>query len=159
MHNLKVLKKSMDLNHKLNFTFAMIKPDAVNKGYVKDIVKMIEDNGFQIIRKEIKKFDRNFAEIFYSVHKGKPFFSSLIDFITSGECVCMILQKENAIEDFRNIIGSTDPLKAKEGTIRRLYGETIERNAIHGSDSIWSSIFECCLVFPDRDWLKEVCKE
>jgi len=141
---------------KENFTFGMVKPDAVSKGVEQEIINIIKTNGFQIVREKRFRFDRALAEAFYHVHRDKAFFSSLVEYITSGDVIAMILKKENAIVDFRKLIGATDPAKADPGTIRRLYGESIERNAIHGSDSLVSALFECFLVFPEREWLLHV---
>jgi nucleoside-diphosphate kinase len=116
-------------------TLAIIKPDSVEKQVIGDIIQRIQNAGFKILGMKYTRLTEAQAKAFYEVHKDKPFFESLVKYMTSGPVVPIALEKENAIEDFRKLIGSTDPAKAEEGTIRKLYGTNIERNAIHGSDS------------------------
>ena len=116
-------------------TLAIIKPDSVEKQVIGDIIQRIQNAGFKILGMKYTRLTEAQAKAFYEVHKDKPFFESLVKYMTSGPVVPIALEKENAIEDFRKLIGSTDPTKAEEGTIRKLYGTNIERNAIHGSDS------------------------
>jgi len=116
-------------------TLAIIKPDSVEKQVIGDIIQRIQNAGFKILGMKYSRLTEAQAKAFYEVHKDKPFFESLVKYMTSGPVVPIALEKENAIEDFRKLIGSTDPAKAEEGTIRKLYGTNIERNAIHGSDS------------------------
>ena len=118
-----------------NRTFTMIKPEAVQAGNTGAILKMIEENGFRIIA--LKKVRLNIARagIFYEVHKERPFYGELVGYMSSGPIVAAILEKENAVADFRNLIGATDPIEADEGTIRKLFAESKSKNAIHGSDS------------------------
>lgn len=116
-------------------TLAIIKPDSVEKGVIGEIIKRIENAGFKILGMKFTKLTVEQAQAFYEIHKEKPFFNDLVKYMTSGPIVPIALEKENAVEDFRKLIGSTDPAKAEEGTIRKLYGTNIERNAIHGSDS------------------------
>jgi len=116
-------------------TLAIIKPDSVEKHVIGDIIQRIQNAGFKILGMKYTRLTEAQAKAFYEVHKDKPFFESLVKYMTSGPVVPIALEKENAIEDFRKLIGSTDPAKAEEGTIRKLYGTNIERNAIHGSDS------------------------
>ena len=118
-----------------NRTFTMIKPEAVQAGNTGTILKMIEKNGFRIVA--LKKVQLNIerAGIFYEVHKERPFFGELVGYMSSGPIVAAILEKENAVADFRNLIGATDPIEADEGTVRKLFAESKSKNAIHGSDS------------------------
>ena len=116
-------------------TFTMIKPDAVGAGNMGAITKMIEKNGFKIISMKLTSLSRERAGEFYAVHKERPFYNDLCAYMSSGSIVPMILEKENAIEDFRKLIGATNPKEAAEGTIRNLFAESIEANAVHGSDS------------------------
>lgn len=117
-----------------NITFTMIKPGAVANGYIGDILKKISDAGFWIAAMKITRLSIRQASHFYAVHQGKPFYEGLINFMTSGPIVVAILEKENAVEAYRAFIGNTDPSKAAPGTIRQLFGETVQRNAVHGSD-------------------------
>ena len=128
-------------------TLAIIKPDSVRKNYAGKILSQIVDNGFSIKAIKGVHMDTRDAERFYEIHTGKPFFEKLVDFITSGPCISMILEKENAIEDFRKLIGSTDPLEAEGGTIRSLFAENKTSNAIHGSDSAENAFNECTFFF------------
>jgi nucleoside-diphosphate kinase len=116
-------------------TFTIIKPGAVSHEYIGPILHIINEHGFHISALKLIWLTRDNAEHFYSVHGSKPFFHSLIDFMTSGPVVIAILEKENAVADYRKLMGDTDPAKAKEGTIRKMFAENIERNAVHGSDS------------------------
>ncbi|MCH8233953.1 MAG: nucleoside-diphosphate kinase [Bacteroidetes bacterium] len=118
-----------------NITFTMIKPDAIGAGNSGAIIKMIEDSGFKIIAMKYTRLSRERAEQFYMVHKERPFYNDLCDYMSSGNIIPMILEKDNAVEDFRKLIGATNPQEAAEGTIRNLFAESIESNAIHGSDS------------------------
>lgn len=118
-----------------NITFTMIKPDAIGAGNSGAIIKMIEDSGFKIIAMKYTRLSRERAEHFYMVHKERPFYNDLCNYISSGNIIPMILEKDNAVEDFRKLIGATNPQEAAEGTIRNLFAESIESNAIHGSDS------------------------
>ncbi|MFM1912686.1 MAG: hypothetical protein RIR51_524 [Bacteroidota bacterium] len=118
-----------------NRTFTMIKPDAIIDGYTGPIIEQIEKAGFKIIDLKKVKLSTNQAKQFYAVHEGKEFFERLIAYMTSGEIIPMILEKENAIEDFRKLIGNTNPEKAEEGTIRKRFARSLTSNAIHGSDS------------------------
>lgn len=120
----------------------MIKPDAVKKNYIGGILKMINDAGFRIVAMKYTKLSPEKAGEFYAVHKERPFYGELVDFMSSGPIVAAILEKENAVEDFRKLIGATDPSKAEEGTIRKLYASSIGENAVHGSDSDANAIIE-----------------
>ena len=118
-----------------NKTFTIIKPDAFGAGNSGSIIEKIENAGFVIKNMRLVELDQNRASKFYSVHKEKPFFGRLCDYMCSGPIIVMELNKENAVEDFRKLIGTTNPEDAEEGTIRKLYATSIEANAIHGSDS------------------------
>jgi len=118
-----------------NRTFTMIKPEAVQAGKTGAILKMIEENGFRIIALKKVRLNIERAGIFYEVHKERPFFGELVGYMSSGPIVAAILEKENAVADFRNLIGATDPIEADEGTVRKLFAESKSKNAIHGSDS------------------------
>lgn len=118
-----------------NKTFTMIKPDAVEAGNIGAITKMIEEAGFTIKAMKLTKLSSERAGEFYEVHKERPFYADLCTYMSSGAIVPMILEKENAVEDFRTLIGATNPQDAAKGTIRNLFAKSIEANAIHGSDS------------------------
>ena len=118
-----------------NRTFTMIKPDAVKNGHIGAILNDITSDGFKIIAMKYLHLDEKTAGAFYSVHKDRPFYGELVQFMTSGPIVAAILEKDNAVEDFRKLIGATDPSKAEEGTIRQKYAKSIDANAVHGSDS------------------------
>lgn len=116
-------------------TFSIIKPNAVRTGKTGPILAMINEAGFEIAAMKMLKMTKEQAESFYEVHRGKPFFDSLVEFMTSGPVFVMILRHENAVEEFRKLIGATDPAKAEPGTIRKLYAVSVQMNAVHGSDS------------------------
>jgi len=116
-------------------TLAIIKPDAVKKRIVGKLLDRIEEEGFQIIEMRMVRLTKDGARGFYAVHKGKHFFEGLTDFMSSGEIVVMVLERENAIAHWRQVMGETDPARAQVGTLRRTYGFSIERNAVHGSDA------------------------
>jgi len=128
-------------------TFFIIKPGAVSHDYIGPILAMINAHGFHIAALKLIMLDRYHAEHFYAVHKNKPFFDSLVSYMISGPEVVGILEKENAVADYRRLMGATDPAKAEEGTIRKLYAENIERNAVHGSDSDENADIECDFFF------------
>lgn len=130
-----------------NQTFTMIKPIAVKNNYIGAILKMINEAGFRIKAMKYTRLTKQQAEEFYAVHAGKYFFEGLTDFMSSGPIVAAILEKENAVEDFRKLIGATDPAKAEEGTIRKLYAESMSHNAVHGSDSDENAIIESDFFF------------
>ena len=118
-----------------NRTFTMIKPDAVSAGNTGAITKMIEEAGFRIVAMKKTKLSKELAGKFYEIHKERSFYGDLCAYMSSGPIVPMILEKENAVEDFRKLIGATDPKKAAPGTIRALFAKSIDANAVHGSDS------------------------
>jgi nucleoside-diphosphate kinase len=118
-----------------NRTFTMIKPDAVGNGHIGAILAKINEAGFRIVAMRYMKLSEESAGKFYAVHKERPFYKDLVGYMSSGPIVAAILEKENAVEDFRKLIGATDPAKAEKGTIRNLFAKSIEANAVHGSDS------------------------
>lgn len=118
-----------------NLTLTMIKPTAFRKNYAGAILKMITEAGFTIKAMKLTQLTPQQAGTFYAVHKGKPFYDSLVNFMSSGPVVAVLLEKDNAVEAFRNFIGATNPENAEEGTIRKLYGTDLQQNAVHGSDS------------------------
>lgn len=118
-----------------NRTFTMIKPDAVGNGYIGGILAKINEAGFRIVAMKYTRLSKESAGEFYNVHKSRPFYPELVEFMSSGSIVAAILEKNNAISDFRKLIGATDPSKAEAGTIRNLFAKSIAANAIHGSDS------------------------
>ncbi len=128
-------------------TLTIIKPGAVSNEFIGPILAKINAAGFHIAAMKFFRLTRNQAEGFYAVHAEKSFFSSLIDFMTSGPVVVAILEKENAVTEYRKLIGATDPTKAEEGTIRKMFAESIERNAVHGSDSDENAAYECDFFF------------
>lgn len=130
-----------------NKTFTMIKPDAVSAGNTGAIIKMIEEAGFRIVAMKKTRLSAERAGQFYEVHKARPFYSDLCTYMSSGPIVPMILEKDNAVEDFRTLIGATDPQKAAPGTIRNLFAKSIEANAIHGSDSDENATIESNFFF------------
>ena len=130
-----------------NKTLAIIKPDAVNKNVIGEIVAMITKAGFSVKGMKLTKLSTEQAGKFYAVHKERPFYNDLVSYMSSGPVVPLSLEKENAVEDFRKLIGATDPTKADEGTVRKLYGASIEANAIHGSDSDDNAFIETSFFF------------
>tara|TARA_B110000196_G_scaffold251132_1_gene220530 strand:- start:2587 stop:3003 length:417 start_codon:yes stop_codon:yes gene_type:complete len=118
-----------------NRTFTMVKPEAVQQGNTGAILKMIEENGFRIVALKEVQLTTERAGLFYEIHKERPFYGELVDYMSSGPIVAAILEKENAVADFRNLIGATDPADAEDGTIRKLFAESKSKNAVHGSDS------------------------
>lgn len=130
-------------------TFAMIKPDAVADKNSGKIIDLIEKNGFAILGMQKIVIPKAQAQEFYAVHKERPFYGELVDFVTSGPVIVMALEKENAILAWRDLMGATDPLKADEGTVRKLFGKNIGNNAAHGSDAPETAAMELALFFPD----------
>jgi nucleoside-diphosphate kinase len=135
------------MNMATNRTFTMIKPDAVSAGNTGAITKMIEEAGFKIVAMKKTKLSAEQAGQFYAIHKERPFYKDLCAYMSSGAIVPMILEKANAVEDFRKLIGATDPKKAEVGTIRNLFATSIEANAIHGSDSDENAAIEGSFFF------------
>jgi nucleoside-diphosphate kinase len=132
---------------KSDLTFTIVKPHAVEYNNLGPILELINRNGYKFKAMKMIWMDRPLAETFYEVHKDKSFFQELIDYMTSGPVVVAVIQKENAVRDFRQLIGDTDPTKAKLGTIRRMFAESKEHNAIHGSDSPENAAREMNLFF------------
>ena len=132
-----------------DFTFSIIKPNAVRTGKAGPILAMINESGFEIAALRMVRLTVPQAELFYAVHKGKPFFEGLIEFMTSGPVMVMILKHQNAVEQFRKLIGATDPTKAEPGTIRKIYAVSVQMNAVHGSDSIENAIQEANFLFSE----------
>ena len=133
-----------------NRTFTMIKPDAVANGHTGAILAMINKAGFRIVAMEMTQLSKSDAQEFYAVHKERPFYGELVDYMTSGPIVAAILEKDNAVADFRKLIGATNPAEAEEGTIRKLYAESIAANAVHGSDSDENASIEGSFYFGAR---------
>jgi len=132
-------------------TFTMIKPDAFADGNSGTIIKIIEETGFRVKAMKLTRLSDRKAAQFYEVHKERPFFLDLCSYMSSGPIVAIILEKENAVEDFRRLIGATDPTKAEEGTIRKMFAKSIEANAIHGSDSDENALIEGNFFFSELE--------
>jgi len=128
-------------------TFTMIKPDAVEANNIGPILAKINEAGFRIISMKYLKLTREQAGAFYEVHKERPFYGELVDYMTSGPIVAAVLEKENAVADYRTLIGATDPTKAADGTIRKLFAKSIAANAVHGSDSDENAAIEANFFF------------
>ena len=128
----------------------MIKPDAVENGHIGGILEKINAAGFTIKAMEMTQLSKNDAEQFYAIHKERPFFGELVEYMISGPIVAAILEKDNAVEDFRTLIGATNPEEAAEGTIRKIYATSIAANAIHGSDSDDNAAIEGSFFFSER---------
>lgn len=137
-----------------NRTFTIIKPDAVSDGFSGPIIQQIEEAGFKIIALKKIKLSPEEAGNFYEVHKERPFFQSLCDYMSSNDIIPMVLEKENAMEDFRTLIGATNPANAAEGTIRQRFAKSIEANAIHGSDSNENAALEAAFFFSEKELKK-----
>jgi nucleoside-diphosphate kinase len=134
-----------------NITFTMIKPDAVSKNYIGGILKMINEAGFRIKAMKYTKLSAETAGKFYEVHKERPFYGELVEYMSSGPIVAAILEKENAVADYRTLIGATNPAQAAEGTIRKIYAESIAANAVHGSDSDENANIEGNFFFSETE--------
>jgi nucleoside-diphosphate kinase len=134
-----------------NRTLTMIKPDAVKAGNIGNILAMINNAGFKIVGIKYTRLSKSDAETFYEVHSERPFFGELVEFMTSGPIVAAILEKENAVADFRTLIGATNPAEAAEGTIRKAYATSVGENAVHGSDSDENAAIEGAFHFAGRE--------
>ena len=134
-----------------NRTFTMLKPDSIEQGNMLPILNMIENAGFKIIALKYKKMSKDEAENFYSIHSDKPFFADLVSFMTRGPIIAAALEKENAVEEFRKLIGSTDPLEALDGTVRKKFAKSKGENAVHGSDSDENSSIEIDFHFDSNE--------
>lgn len=132
-------------------TLTIIKPGAVSHEYIGPILNIINAKGFHIAAMKYFRLTQSQAKNFYSVHSTKAFYPNLVEFMTSGPVVVAILEKENAVEQYRKLIGHTDPQKAEQGTIRKLFAESIERNAVHGSDSDCNATIECDFFFAQSE--------
>ena len=134
-----------------NRTFTMLKPDSVEKGNIGAILEKINAAGFKITAMKLTQMTRRDAETFYAIHRERPFFGDLVEYMTRGPIVAAILEKDNAVEDFRALIGATNPEDAAEGTIRKLFATSISENAVHGSDSDENAAIECAFHFSGRE--------
>lgn len=135
-------------------TLAIIKPDAVNDGYIGEIISIISKAGFKIKAMKMTHLTKAQAQKFYEVHKERPFYDELVEYMTSGPCVPIALEKDNAVEDYRKLIGATDPSQAEEGTIRKLYARSKQFNAVHGSDSDENAEKEVAFFFSEQNILE-----
>jgi len=136
-----------------NITFTMIKPTAMEKGYMGDILAKIIAGGYKIKALKLTQLSKAEAEVFYAVHKERPFYNGLTDFMSSGPIIAAVLEKENAVQAYRDFIGATNPVDAAEGSIRAMYGTSIEANAVHGSDSDENAQIESSFFFSKREWV------
>ena len=140
------------MNHMTNNkTFTMLKPDSIEKGNIGPILEKITASGFRIVAMKLTQLTIPDAQAFYAVHKDRPFFEDLVSYMTSGPIVAAILEKDNAVEDFRTLIGATNPAEAAEGTIRKMFAESISQNAVHGSDSDENASIEGAFHFSARE--------
>lgn len=130
-----------------NITFTMLKPDAVENNYIGAILQKINEAGFRVKAMKYTRLNTETAGQFYAVHAARPFYNDLVSYMSSGPIVAVILEKENAVADFRDLIGATDPAKAAPGTIRALFAKSIEANAVHGSDSDENAAIEGSFFF------------
>lgn len=135
------------------YTLTIIKPDAFGSGKAGRILAHLEAAGFEPAAARVIELTRAQAEAFYAVHRERPFFGSLVEFMTSGPCMPMVLRRDDAVAELRRVIGATDPAEAEEGTVRALYAESKERNAIHASDSDENAAIEASFFFPRCEWL------
>jgi nucleoside-diphosphate kinase len=134
-----------------NITLTMIKPEAVKNGHIGHILAKITEGGFDIIAMKYLRLTTAQAEQFYAVHRERPFYRDLVDFMSSGPIVAAVLKKDNAVDDYRKLIGSTNPKEAAEGTVRALYGTNIQENAVHGSDSDENAAIEASFFFSNLE--------
>ena len=134
-----------------NKTFTMLKPDSVENGNIGAILEKITASGFRIVSMKLTQLTTADAEAFYAVHNERPFFGELVQYMTRGPIVAAILEKENAVQDFRALIGATNPAEAAEGTIRNMFAESISQNAVHGSDSDENAAIEGAFHFSERE--------
>ena len=137
-----------------NKTLAILKPDAVRKNLIGQIITKITEAGYKIKAMKMVRLTKDSAGGFYEIHKERPFYNDLIKYMTSGPCVPIALEKENAVEDFRKLIGATDPQAAEEGTIRKLYAENKQENIVHGSDSDENALIEIAHFFTRKELLE-----
>ncbi len=132
-------------------TLTIIKPECVEEKHIGEVIQRIEKAGFEIVGMKMVQLQEKEAKIFYQVHEGKPFYEELVQYMSSGRVVVMVLEKENAVQGFRDFIGATDPQKAAEGTIRRDFGKSIQFNCIHASDSVENAQKEVAFFFSQRE--------
>jgi nucleoside-diphosphate kinase len=132
-------------------TLAILKPDCIEKRLEGEVIARIQRAGFTVVAVKTQRLTRAAAAGFYAVHRGRPFFESLLDYMSSGKCMPMVLEKENAVADFRILIGATDPTEAKPGTIRKEFAESKERNIVHGSDSVENARIEVGYFFSEGE--------
>jgi len=132
-------------------TLTILKPDCVKKGLIGEVIKRIQEAGFNILAMKMTRLTKDTAGGFYAVHKERPFYDELCEFMSSGACVPMILEKENAIADFRELIGATNPAEADEGTIRADFADSVGENIVHGSDSVENGKIEAAYFFAESD--------
>ena len=137
-------------------TLTILKPDCVKKNLIGEVTRRIQEAGFKICALKMVKLSKEEAEGFYAVHRGRPFFEELTTFMSSGACVPMVLEKENAIADFRELIGATNPAEAAEGTIRKAFADSVGENIIHGSDSIENGKIESNYFFAEHEVVANV---
>lgn len=137
-----------------NRTLAILKPDCVEKNLVGKVISHIQEAGFKVLGMKMVRLNKDSASGFYEIHKERPFFNDLLTYMTSGPCVPIALEKDNAVEDFRKLIGATNPADAEEGTIRKMYAENIERNIVHGSDSDENAAKEISHFFTRKELLE-----
>jgi nucleoside-diphosphate kinase len=136
-------------------TLTIIKPDAFGSGRAGRIIAHLETAGFRVVASRVLRLTREEAEAFYSVHRERPFFGSLVEFMTSGSCMPLLLRRHDAVAELRRVIGATDPAEAEEGTVRALYAESKERNAIHASDSAENAEIEIAFFFAGTERLQD----
>ena len=137
------------MNNTTEQTLSIIKPDAVERNLENEIKEMFKNTGFKILKEKKVQIEKSEAEKFYKVHETKPFYNDLCAYLASGPIVVMILEKQNAVLDNRNLMGATNPKEAKEGTIRKKYGISIDKNSVHGSDSLENAQIEIDFFFKD----------
>ncbi len=137
-------------------TLAILKPDCVRKNLIGKVIKRVEAEGFKIVAMKLVKLNSDTAGEFYAVHKDKPFYYDLVSFMSSGPCVPMVLEKENAIENFRKVIGATDPTQAEDGTVRKMYADSKEQNIVHGSDAPETAAVEINYFFSAKELVENM---
>lgn len=144
----------MEDNKLSNRTLAILKPDCVRKNLAGTVIKQIQEAGFKVLALKMTKLTEDSAKGFYEVHKERPFFTELVEFMTSGPCIPIALEKDNAVTEFRKLIGATNPKEAEEGTIRSLYADSIGENIVHGSDSDENAAKEISHFFSRKEILE-----
>lgn len=134
-----------------NRTLAILKPDCVRKGLIGDVITHIQKAGFKVVALKMTRLTADTAGGFYAVHRERPFYGELCEFMSSGACVPIVLEKENAVADFRKLIGATNPAEAADGTVRKLYADSVGENIVHGSDSDENAEIEASYFFPKSE--------